>query len=529
MKRASLAVLLTLLVSAIAPAATACVSDENFTPGWDDAQDVNARFHDYGRIHMDAEDPLCAEAAMYRLTTKVGSAIWEDYPNRTMRRDGAFQQWLDGYVVAIIYSAALRMGALGWASRELDKFLLTLNGVPGLDTVFMHRLQNEGCDNEDFNTCTDDYTGTAAAYAWMSLYKERRTRGSGAAARTEAINKIGSAFDSVCIWSPHTLYIDRLGNRVTLCDRSVANLEVPGSDAETLSVNTSQQLIAYGFGLMTSIASAHLALKETAHYELTDPQKKIARALFHEARKHVASLPHPGGSLPQLNSFKNDCLSEVSEKRTGPDYEEFHWKSDSHCGGAASYPYDPNHYQLQSYYEKTSLGITFGNLDEYQSGSLEDRHFSHDFGDDGDFSYGRYVTYKYHGWQWWERTDLDFMPYDDNDPIGELVGVTPTGVAYGWACDVDAANLRRKQDVRGIWVDFYRDGHVTEEETLTETLATLPTTDQEVIGKCRGGMAHNFAVQLPPESRGNKILAYGLDYTWYGHLLLPCKNEPCSW
>jgi hypothetical protein len=520
MKRTAIAVSLTLLVCSFAPSAVACVSDQNFQESWDPPQEVNARFHDYGRIHMDAEDPQCAEAAMYRLTNKVGSALWEDYPNRTNPREGAFQEWLDGYIVALIYSSALRMGALGWASRELDKFLLTLNGVPGLDTRFAHTFQTGGCDNENFNTCMDDYTATAAAYAWMSLYKERRSRGSGAAARDDAIDNIDLAFASVCIWSPHTTYINSAGQRVLLCDRTVGDL---GTNAETLSVNTSQQLIAYGFGLMTSIASAHLALKEVAPFDLQPDQKKIALGLLAEARKHVASLPHLPPA-PQENSFMNNCLSLAHEFR--PEVNEWHWKTDSHCGGP--YPYHPNHYQLQSYYEKAGMPMPDVNFPEYESGSIEDRHFLPDFAGDGFFSYGRYVTYKYHGFEWWERTDLDFMPYDDHEPIGELLGITPTGVAYGWACDQDTALLRRQSDVRGIWVDFYIDGHVSEEETLTETLANLPS-EPEINSKCSSGMSHRFAVQLPPHSQGKKILAWALDYTWYGDLLLPCKQEPCSW
>jgi hypothetical protein len=136
----------------VATNASACWTDQQaFNTTF--KNDPNADLNDYGRIHQDADDPNCAQAAMYTLTDKLNQHL--DYSSTT------FQQWLDGFLVAEIYASAMRIGAQGWASQGLDDQLYELAGR------FQHNVTEPSgsCGNNEWNTCMDDLTGTASGYA----------------------------------------------------------------------------------------------------------------------------------------------------------------------------------------------------------------------------------------------------------------------------------------------------------------------------------------------------------------------------
>jgi hypothetical protein len=83
----------------IAPGLSACVANDPAITNY--PRGGNLDLNDYGALLIDAGDPNCAQGAMYNLTTKLANHL--NYP-------GSFQNWLDGYYVALIYGAALRLG-----------------------------------------------------------------------------------------------------------------------------------------------------------------------------------------------------------------------------------------------------------------------------------------------------------------------------------------------------------------------------------------------------------------------------------
>ncbi|HEX2122262.1 MAG TPA: hypothetical protein VHL59_11525 [Thermoanaerobaculia bacterium] len=515
MKRVFVSLIVSMLLFAVAPQAEACLSLE---PAFnlDYEAEPNARLNDYARIHVDSENPACAQAAMFQLTEKV----------RRQLAAGGFDEWLDGYSVALIFAAAMRMGALGWASRALDDVLI---GPVSVATRFTHMPQSDpvcGKGTPAFNTCMDDYTGTAAGYAWMAAYKERRTRGSGGGFRGNAIDFVNQAMDSVCIWSPHTEPIE---SGVPLCNRDVTHLRA--GQAETLSPNQGQQQIAYGFGLMTSIASAHIGINLAGSgYNLSDDQKAIATGLFAEAQKHITAAPHAPGTI-QVAFFDHDCLSNQTENGR--------YRTDDDCDGSADYR--PNMYALRAFYDHPNVRIPVPGrvgLDplqpdtlDYDSNSFDPNEFP-GTDSDGFFGWGRFVTYGFHGYGWW-LGQPDFMPYDDHDPDGWFEGISSTGLAQGWACDKDTTMLRQSHengDVRGIWIDFYVDGDPF--TAVAQGFADSASEDEINTRECgrnglTNGTAHRFWIQLPPGTKNKIIRAFALDYTWYGHTEL--GGGPHTW
>src|SRR3954451_21200699 len=93
--------------------ALAChVEDSAFTTSF--RNDANLDLNDYSRIlaDADADDRHCAELAATALTTKLNNT-----------RTSVWNEWLQGSLVAVIFSAANRIGANGFATQDLDNAL----------------------------------------------------------------------------------------------------------------------------------------------------------------------------------------------------------------------------------------------------------------------------------------------------------------------------------------------------------------------------------------------------------------------
>src|SRR4051794_30410862 len=144
------------LLIALFPAASAFAycktGDTAFSMNYrgDSVGAVNVELNDYGRIHEDADNPVCSENALYALYHKVENSL--------AASADAYKRPLDGYIVALVFGAAQRIGANGWATQDLDA---KLDQVENRYTVnFL-----TPCSNEAKDTCMDDYAGAASAYA----------------------------------------------------------------------------------------------------------------------------------------------------------------------------------------------------------------------------------------------------------------------------------------------------------------------------------------------------------------------------
>jgi hypothetical protein len=467
------------------------------------ANDINGDLNDYGRIFQDAGDPACAENALYALTAKVRNHL--DYSSTT------FQGWLDGYYVALIYGAALRLGEQGWASAGLDEVLdYNTNGLSTVSGRFIHFTgtpPSGACDPETFNTCMDDHAGSAAGFAWMAAYKAKRLNhntmlGSVKTKRDAAETHIRQALASVCI---RLTPVDATNTSLPVCDGTVADL-IAG-DAETLSVNGTLQIIHYGFGLMTSVLSAAQGYEQAGggKFVFDSSEQAIAKGLYEEIRKHADQY----GNYPS-----SDCLGMTGGLIYGG----------ARCDGvnaAGQNPsYLPNMYGLKPAYDYYFSG-TIPTVTDYMSNAFDDGLFATQTWADrqAHFGYGRYATYGIMGRDWFAQ-NAPKMPDDAYNPEGYFEGISATGLAQGWACDRDV----KLQSPNRIQVDFFVDGWTHAAEGWADA------SSEPAINSICGGSAHRFWVQLPPSTQGKVVRAYGNDFTWFGAPELTCLQSPsCSW
>ncbi|HEV7239007.1 MAG TPA: hypothetical protein VGQ36_07165 [Thermoanaerobaculia bacterium] len=486
----------------VAQEASACITfQQAFNTTF--KNDPNYDLNDYGRIHHDADDPNCAQAAMYSLTEKLDNHL--DASSTT------FQQWLDGFLVAEIYGAAMRIGANGWANQDLDNQLYELEGR------FQHNATEPSgtCGGDNWNTCMDDLVGTASGYAWMAAYMKQRpnrwttTQVNAKIALAEqylhkALKPVSAAepTNGICLRDKTVTS----GSFTPLCTGTDSELAL--NTAETFTVNHGRQKLHYGFGLMTSVASAKLGLEVagSSFYFYTE-EKRIARALMEEVSRHFD---------PATRNYKtNDCIRRLD------------------TNGVITYPaadcgdgYHPDMMELRAFYD-TRIGDTpTGN---YTSEDLNLGFF--DLSDQWDwvnsvktdtehFSYGRFETYAIQSFAWYVSNPArTWMPGDAYNPSGWVDGVSPTGVATGWACDRDMTTGR-------TLVDFYADNGATYVATATAN----EYSGSAYAAQCGSGTAHRFTLQLPGSSQGKVLRAWALDYTWYGITELGCSQSPtCSW
>ncbi|HSU14728.1 hypothetical protein [Longimicrobium sp.] len=454
------------------------VNDGAFTSGF--RNDVNLDLNDYARIFADAENASCAEGASTALTAKV-KATMDAAPTK-------FTEWLQGANVALIFAAANRIGANGFATQALDTQLRRV------ETAFAAG-RDLGCTKESGNQCVDDYSIAASGYAWIAAYKYRRGDASTGVEsfRSKARTYIDSTFTAVCI--------HQSAGTPTLCN-GVAGVNVGGVPPKTLSLNHGQQMPSYGFGLMTSIAATVLGLEASgAPYTFSSTKKYTVSLLFEEMQRAVLSTP--------ADSFATNCVSPYKDGsgnwQLGP--------ATYYCGGPDKYK--PQMYRLDKFFT-TYITTSLPTAGTYTSNSFNDNDFLLGSFDNGFYSWGRHQTYGKLGYDW-IQTPREYLPFDSYDPIGYLDGVSATGVASGWTCDKDVPTKSNR-------VDLYSGG------TFAAYGYANGGSEPAVNSLCNGGTAHRFAVQLPSWTQGQDIVAYGLDYTWFGFTQLTCLQSPrCAW
>jgi hypothetical protein len=453
---------------------------------------LNNEIDAYGRIFFDADNPDCAQNALYALYDKITS---------TLSQPKGFQEWLDGYKVALAFAAAQRIGANGWASKDLD---FKLQDVEGRFLVVSVKPTDPPtpCGNENLGTCMDSDSGAAAAYAWMAAYEYRRGRDASGNVR-QATAYLHSSMTDTCIVNLSTFYADPNYGRV-LCNGTVEDLA--NGSAVTMSFNHLVQNVPYGFGLMTGVASAILGLNAAdAGYNWPQSEITIANALFEEAERHVDSAGH----------FTNDCARPFKQS-------DGTWTGtfDAACGDA-TLGYTPDVYALQRFYINQFgtypqvAGTTYRSA--YPGGNfhLGSNDPAQSCGTDFCFSFGRYATYQMIAYDW-IVSPREYMPFNNYPPIGYFDQVSSTGLAQGWACDNDKPTGR-------VVVDLYDEyGHKA--QGFADS-----SSESAVNERCWGGTAHRFWIQLPSNMSGTNITAYALDYTWIGYTQLSCLQYPrCS-
>jgi hypothetical protein len=442
--------------------------------------DLNIDFNDYGRILEDADTDACAESAAYALIDKINATL--------LARPDAFTTFLQGANVAMIFAAANRIGANGFATKELDTQLRRVENSYAFTVSPI-------CSNENNDTCSDDYAVAATGYAWIAAYKFRRGDYTSdvESFRQSARAAIANTFRGLCI--------NRSEGEPSLCNGTVD--EIRTGAARTLSLNHGQQMPSYGFGLMANIATAELGLEGSASsYTFSPDERTIANALFEEAQRSISD----GAGAAYFNGTCGRPSRDVNGNwRLNPGAAD--------CAGPDNYR--PQMYRLDLFYSQYLNGIP--NAGTYRSDYFRTSDFSVGPFDYWQFfSFGRYQTFGKLAYDW-ILTRRAYLPYDHYDPIGYLDAVDANGNAYGWSCDQDAAK-------RSVRVDFYVGGQ------FVGYTRAAGGSEPAVNNLCGGGTAHRYSFKLPAWTKGLAVTAYGLDYTWYGATPLTCLQSPrCSW
>lgn len=255
--------------------------------------DVNLVANDYAILYFDAKKPGCAAGARDRFEAKLRANL--NYANSggkicDPRRDtqGAlpmtnpFQPALAGGIILPIFSTAVTLLDRGYS---VDDTLLqgVRNHHQGIPSP-----QDPRCGVTSLpyvNSCMDDYTVTAAGFAWISTYEAKRSRSANSStwagwAKAE-INK------ALSHWSQHGSVCYYLkGSNPPRCDATRTDVE--NNRANVIGADHNQENPGYGFGLMTVIATACEGLRRAGSAcSFTSDQVWTAQQLLIHAQQRT--------------------------------------------------------------------------------------------------------------------------------------------------------------------------------------------------------------------------------------------------
>ena len=284
-------------------------------------QSLNGDLADYGTIFEEAAPwSSCtqdAADALYKklYTTFHPETLGQGFPSwQTGLTDAQvnltlhdpFQRWLSGGDVALIHATALRLANVGKLTKPLDDLIHQINYVRNVDFYC-------GWDNfwgKDQNSCMEEYAIGSMGYAWIAAYRAKRNVGDDVTTPlNNAHDDVGYALStdhySLCAWDGTTYASTAPANP---CSGSISDI-IAGTHIP-IAFHTGDS-IPYGFGLLTSIASAAVANKgavptsNTSTF-LSSPQKTVVQQLY------AHSIPHTTYSVDPMTGavtfdWKSDC------------------------------------------------------------------------------------------------------------------------------------------------------------------------------------------------------------------------------
>jgi len=221
-----------------------------------------------------------------------------------------WSQWLIGGYLSMAIGTAMELSGSNTFSSQLDyevyqattRFSASGTGATGdpcglagsdPDPNFLGRPLWRRA-----NSCMDDHTLAAQGWAWITAYYRQSGR-SWQGARANAISEIQKSFspyDSVCVFNASQYATDSHNGTVEAnpCNRAISALESDPNGTQILSLNHGNEAINYGFGLLSSIATAFYALDianapVNIMTELSDDDRRVVKYLWKEAAVHTTS------------------------------------------------------------------------------------------------------------------------------------------------------------------------------------------------------------------------------------------------
>ena len=280
---------------------------------------LNVDLSDYGVIFEEAAPwSGCVQAAADALYKKiyttynpslVSKSAWP-HSSDQVPSYGPYQGWLSGGDAALIQASALRLANIGKLTKPLDDLVKRVNADYRLNVD--QKCGFDGYVQDPYlgytqrwrtqNSCMEDYSIGAMAWAWTAAYRGKRGIYDSATpasyARTAASNAL-STDTSVCGWNGQTT-IDPAPSRGP-CTGTQSNIRYNGYVPISMHGGDS---MPYGAGLFTSLGGAAVGLKvldPNAPLSLTADEQAVVQALYNHARDHTYS--------DESNFHESDCYS----------------------------------------------------------------------------------------------------------------------------------------------------------------------------------------------------------------------------
>jgi len=336
-----------LILTALAVPVFACPSDA--------ASSGAGGFSDYALLFQDARDPNCSSAAALKLNSKL-SAEWSS----------AWTGFLSGATVTYVMATAMEASGRGNLFGELDGRVRDVANTYQLGFATSDPCGFANGRWANGNNCMDDYAIAASGWAWIAAY-QRVTARDWVPARNAAIYYIQQSlnpYDAVCINMPGR----GLDSSTGPCNATQSELS---SGAKIVSLNHGNQTPAYGLGLMTSIASAFVALDVVqapvnTYSELSSGQRAVIEGLFVEGQ---ASTDTSG------NFLSTGCVKPNASSSTGfdtgwPCWDQIGWQGLGYEDANGSTPYRAKFYPIKNFY--TAYGFSTGSPSLYQFDQFDD-------------------------------------------------------------------------------------------------------------------------------------------------------------
>jgi hypothetical protein len=330
--------------------------------------DSQANLFDYGVIFEEADDTdaACQDWASIALYKKVRSTLelpWYKDTNAYGTNSpylGPYQGWLEGANATLVYATALRLGAKGKLTKPLAQLIDQIDYQANIEKSCGISSNRYGQSNvwANQNTCMDDWAVAASGYAWAAAWKSARNHSytSVQGKANQAKGAIASAFDtgeSICIHKPNATW-PTPAPAAGPCTGTVADINAGTAIAMGLH---NGDAMPYGFGLLTSIAAADVALNFTGFsHTYTADQKAIAKSLWMNADFHTT------GTATSWE-FKNDCYRFVRNPTTGAMTRTADFQCrEPNYGGVG---YQPEMFPLYEFFSRRLGGAPFLYMYDY--------------------------------------------------------------------------------------------------------------------------------------------------------------------